>query len=83
MVAEVKAAAYVRSPAKTIPTGYFPAAGAVVTTDATPNASVTAGTDTPLKVNVTVIPGIAALAAVFSVAERVIVAPDATLVGPV
>jgi hypothetical protein len=82
-VAEAEAAAYVKWPVKAIPIEYFPAAGAVVTTDATPEASVSAVPVTPLRVNVTDIPEMGALAVSFSVAERVIAAPATALVGPV
>jgi hypothetical protein len=84
-VAEVEAAAYVVSPAKAIPIGHFPAfAGAVVTHEAKPALFVVALTVTPLSVNMTVLPEMAAApVAVLRVAERVIVAPCAALVAPV
>ena len=83
-VAEVEAAAYVVSPAKVIPIGYEPAvAGAVVTTEATPELFVVAVRVAPLSVKVTVFPEIAVPDPVLSFALRVIVAPGAAVVGPV
>ena len=65
-------------------TVYFPAVvGAVVSHEATPEASVTTLWVIPLSVMATVCPAITVPDAVLSVAERVIDAPRAALVGPV
>jgi hypothetical protein len=84
MAPEAEAAAYVASPAKATLMVYFPAfAGAVVFTEATPKLFVVAVKVAPLSVKVIVRLEIAAPADVLSVAERVIEAPWAALVGPV